>query len=485
MTPRPPSSTSAPTCSPTRSPPRPSRSPGSTGGRRWRAPRPTSPRSPPTRAGATANERALGRDARGHRDPGRRRARPRRLLGLERGRVPARRAADRVGARLRPAARRADGRRRARGPGRRTRRTRSRSSSPAPRSRSSRATTASTVGPMAGVVTPSMWLFVLEDARQRAAYVLLAQRGARQGAAVRRLLPRGADPAALDGRRARPAAAAGGARPPVRSTSPGSSPRCCRWATRPTTATAPGTLMLLRDLAPAMVTSGCGRRPTSPRRCGSSAATTTSSSTSRCRPASSRSTRPAASTARRWSWRWPATAPTSASRSPAPATSGSPARPSSPTGSTSATTAPTTPTRTSATRRSPRPPASAASRWPPRRRSSGSSAARCPTRWRPPAGCTRSPSARTRAGRCRSWSSRARRPASTSPRSAGPGSCPQINTGMAGKVAGVGQVGAGLVTPPAEIFPKALARLAELASATLTRPDRATSHAGQPRGPRR
>ena len=39
---------------------------------------------------------------------------------------------------------------------------------------------------------------------------------------------------------------------------------------------------------------------------------------------------------------------------------------------------------------------------------------------------------------------------------------PQINTGMAGKVAGVGQVGAGLVTPPAEIFPKALARLAEL-----------------------
>ena len=40
------------------------------------------------------------------------------------------------------------------------------------------------------------------------------------------------------------------------------------------------------------------------------------------------------------------------------------------------------------------------------------------------------------------------------------GILPQINTGMAGKVAGVGQVGAGLVTPPAEIFPKALAELA-------------------------
>ncbi len=40
------------------------------------------------------------------------------------------------------------------------------------------------------------------------------------------------------------------------------------------------------------------------------------------------------------------------------------------------------------------------------------------------------------------------------------GILPQINTGMAGKLAGVGQVGAGLVNPPAEIFPKALAELA-------------------------
>jgi uncharacterized protein DUF1116 len=40
---------------------------------------------------------------------------------------------------------------------------------------------------------------------------------------------------------------------------------------------------------------------------------------------------------------------------------------------------------------------------------------------------------------------------------------PQINTGMAGKVAGTGQVGAGLVTPPAEIFPSALRALADAA----------------------
>jgi hypothetical protein len=41
------------------------------------------------------------------------------------------------------------------------------------------------------------------------------------------------------------------------------------------------------------------------------------------------------------------------------------------------------------------------------------------------------------------------------------GVLPQINTGMAGKVPGTGQVGAGLVKPPAECFVQALAALAE------------------------
>ncbi len=40
------------------------------------------------------------------------------------------------------------------------------------------------------------------------------------------------------------------------------------------------------------------------------------------------------------------------------------------------------------------------------------------------------------------------------------GILPQINTGMAGQIAGTGQVGAGLVTPPPEVFPAALAGLA-------------------------
>jgi hypothetical protein len=43
------------------------------------------------------------------------------------------------------------------------------------------------------------------------------------------------------------------------------------------------------------------------------------------------------------------------------------------------------------------------------------------------------------------------------------GILPHINTGMAGRVAGTGQVGAGLVNPPAEIFPAALQALAEAA----------------------
>jgi hypothetical protein len=43
------------------------------------------------------------------------------------------------------------------------------------------------------------------------------------------------------------------------------------------------------------------------------------------------------------------------------------------------------------------------------------------------------------------------------------GILPQINTGMAGKVAGTGQVGAGLVTPPAAVFPTALRALAAAA----------------------
>ena len=45
------------------------------------------------------------------------------------------------------------------------------------------------------------------------------------------------------------------------------------------------------------------------------------------------------------------------------------------------------------------------------------------------------------------------------------GILPQINTGIAGRVAGTGQVGAGLVRPPLDLFEAALHGLAERAPA--------------------
>ena len=188
-----------------------------------------------------------GQRHRGRPDAVRRRRAGRRTAGVGGARpgprrVPARRAADRLGPRVRPAARRADrrdalrGARRHAGGGREraARRGDGVSLDPCHHHR--------TVGPMAGVVTP-----VDVDVRAarpgaRRHRVVLAQRGPRQGAAVRRLRARGRRAAALDVRRARPAAADGGprARERRRSTSRRSPPRCCRWATRGTTATGPG-----------------------------------------------------------------------------------------------------------------------------------------------------------------------------------------------------------------------------------------------------
>jgi hypothetical protein len=54
------------------------------------------------------------------------------------------------------------------------------------------------------------------------------------------------------------------------------------------------------------------------------------------------------------------------------------------------------------------------------------------------------------------------------------GILPQINTGMAGKVAGTGQVGAGLVNPPMECFTGALHALAEAAQDTVFGSERRT-----------
>ena len=314
-----------------------------------------------------------------------------------------------------------------------------------------------TVGPMAGVVTPSMWVWVLEDrATGRRTHCTLNEglgKVLRYGAYSPDVL----DPAALDERRARPAAADGGARgrPGRRHRDPGPDAADGRRGAQPQPGRHPD--------AAARPRTGDGHQwratpPTWPRRSGSSAATTTSSSTSRCRPASSRSTPPAGSTGPRWWWRWRATAPTSASRSRAPATSGSPDRPSSPTASTSATTDPTTPTPTSATPRSPRPPGIG-----------GFAMATAPAIVRFVGGSVPDALATTRRmheitlGENPRWAVPVLEFQGTPTgidvtQVCRTGILPQINTGMAGKVAGVGQVGAGLVHPAGRDLPEGTRR---------------------------
>ena len=77
----------------------------------------------------------------------------------------------------------------------------------------------------------------------------------------------------------------------------------------------------------------------------------------------------------------------------------------------------------------------------------------CTRRWR------RSPPARIRNGRSRRSTSRACRPASTSAWWSRRGSCPSINTGIAHREPGIGQVGAGIARAPMACFAPALEAL--------------------------
>ena len=78
-------------------------------------------------------------------------------------------------------------------------------------------------------------------------------------------------------------------------------------------------------------------------------------------------------------------------------------------------------------------------------------------RWK----CMKLPSPNTTTSRSRHWTSAARRPASIFAKWWNSASTPRINTGIAHKEAGVGQVGAGLVRPPKAIFEEALIAYAE------------------------
>ena len=77
-------------------------------------------------------------------------------------------------------------------------------------------------------------------------------------------------------------------------------------------------------------------------------------------------------------------------------------------------------------------------------------------------GCTTSRGPRAAATRSLRWASAARRPGSTPARSCTRGVLPFVNTGIAHREPGVGQIGAGLVEPPMEAFVKAVRALAGL-----------------------
>ena len=105
------------------------------------------------------------------------------------------------------------------------------------------------VGPMAGVISPVD--VGLRAARRRCtARLVLAQRGPGQGAALRRLRPRGDRPAALDARRARPDAAAGRARAPAPIDIKAIIAQMLQMGDEGHNRNRAGTLMLLRELLP-------------------------------------------------------------------------------------------------------------------------------------------------------------------------------------------------------------------------------------------
>ena len=157
---------------------------------------------------------------------------------------------------------------------------------------------------------------------ERSAGVLHLERGSREGPTVRGLLARGHRPPSLAGAGARPSA---GHNPPPAGARRRAQPH------RPSPADGrrvpqPQPCRHLAVVAGDHARHARERTPaarTSWRRSGSSTATTTSSSTSPCRPARSPPTPAATSRDPPWWWRWPATGPSSASRSPGPATSGS------------------------------------------------------------------------------------------------------------------------------------------------------------------
>ena len=162
----------------------------------------------------------------------------------------------------------------------------------------------------------------------------------------------------------------------------------------------------------------------------------------------------------RWSSRWRGTASTSAFASRAPASAGSRRRPIPSTACTSPATRSPMPPPISAIPRSRRPPASAASRWPPPPRSSSSSAARRPMPRTTACGCARSRSASIASFTLPSLDFAPAAAGIDARKVVDSGILPVINSGIAHRQAGVGQIGAGVTYAPMACFAAAVKALA-------------------------
>ena len=322
------------------------------------------------------------------------------------------------------------------------------------------------VGPMAGVISPVD--VGLRAARRgaRRHVLVLAQRGPRQGAALRRLRPRGDRPAALDERRARPDPPAGGPRAHGPIDIKAIIAQMLQMGDEGHNRNRAGSLMLLRELLPSLIAADAPSADIAEavRFSGANEHFFLNLGMPACKLATVAahgipgSTRGHDDGPQRHRLRHPGVRhrrrvvhrPGQHPRGPVPRV----LRPG---------------------RRQPRHRRLGDHRDRRHRRlrdgrgsgdRASSSAATCRSRCGPRRRCTRSPLASTRPTRCRSSSSGARPPASTSPASRAPASCRRSTPAWPVRVAGTGQVGAGLVTPPAECFPAALAALAKAVPAT-------------------
>ena len=250
------------------------------------------------------------------------------------------------------------------------------------------------VGPMAGIISPSMPLWVVENtARTATARTATSTKGSARCCASAPTGPRSSI-ACAGSRATSRRRCARRSRAPARIELMPLMAQALNMGDEVHNRNAAATALLFKRLAPALFDDRRCRATRPRRRSRSSPATTTSSSTCRWRRARRCSTRRRTCRAARWSTAMARNGVNFGVRLVGHRRrAGSRRRPIRSTASTSPATRSPMPRPTSAIRRSPRPPASAASRWPPRRRSSSSSAARRPTRRTTACACARSRSA--------------------------------------------------------------------------------------------